>query len=135
MAPVFDLVDTAREIAKADALVAAVTSEKLGQIAEQIRTLQEQARTVLARAHRDAELHRAECRFQKVPGQTYHLYRRERDGSNALYFSMLSLDDWRGRAPDVFVGSYRLEADLSFTGDDERDARDARSLAAKRLLP
>jgi hypothetical protein len=129
-----DLVDTAREIQKADGVITAVASEKLGMIAEQIRALQAQARDVLARAQRDAELHRAECRFQKVSGQVYHLYRRTRDGSDAPYFSMLSPADWRGKAPDRFEGSYRLENDASFTPLDEIAARDGRALSSRKLL-
>lgn len=129
-----DLVDTAREIQKADQVIAAVTSERLGAIADQIRVLQDQARELLARAQRDATLHRAECRFQKVAGQHYHLYRRDRDGSGALYFSMLSPEDWRGAPPDPFVGTFRLESDATFTPLEEVSARDGRALNARRLL-
>ena len=129
-----DLVDTAREIQQADKVIASVTSEKLGMIADQIRALQEQARDLLARANRDAELHRAECRFQKVAGQTYHLYRRTRDASDRLYFSMLSPADWRNAPPDPYEGSFRLESDASFTPLDEIEALDARSVTARRLL-
>ncbi|MFO0606471.1 MAG: DUF2452 domain-containing protein [Polyangiales bacterium] len=129
-----DLVDTARAIQEADAVIATVATDKLAQIAEQIRALQEQARDVLDRARRDAELHRAECRFQKVVGQTYHLYRRTRDGRDTAYFSMLSPDDWRGAPPDAYEGSYRLEADQSFTPAAEAAARDARFTSARRLL-
>jgi len=132
MAAPHDLVDTARAIQQADAVIATVTTDKLAQIAEQIRSLQEQAREVLERARRDADLHRADCRFAKVVGQTYHLYRRARDGST--YFSMLSPDDWRGAPPDGYEGSFRLEADQSFTPAAEAAARDARFISARRLL-
>jgi len=127
-----DLVDTARAIQEADAVIAAVATDKLALIAEQIRALQDQARAVLERARRDTELHRAECRFEKVVGQTYHLYRRHRDG--ATYFSLLSPDDWRGAPPDVYVGSFRLEADRSYTPAEEAAERDARFASARRLL-
>lgn len=128
-----DLVDTAREIARADALISATTADKLSQIAEQIRALQDQAREVLARARRDTVLHRASCRFQKVPGQVYHLYRKG-DGDDAPhYFSMLSPEDWRGAAPDAFVGSYRLEPDQSWTPAEEITARDAMRSRARLL--
>ncbi len=111
LAPAFGLVDTAREIEQADGLLTAVVTAELRVIAEQIRGLQEKAKEVLARAERDAALHRAECRFQKAPGRVYHLYERE-DGTRV--FSMLSPDDWGARAPGAFLGSYRLEADRSF---------------------
>jgi len=127
---VMDLVDTAREIAQADTVIGAVATDKLAQIAEQIRALQDQAREVLSRAHRDATLHRARCGFQKVPGQIYHLYARP---SGEHYFSMLSPDDWRGAPPHAFQGSYRLEPDQSWTSFEELPARDAMRVKARLL--
>lgn len=126
-----DLVNTAREIQQADAVIGAVTGDKLRLIAEQIRSLQEQARVVLEQARRDAELHRAECRFQKRPGHVYHLYR---DARGRHYFSMLSPDDWNGRPPHAFEGSYRLEADMSFTPASQAAARDAEDAGVRLLL-
>lgn len=126
-----DLVDVAREIQRADALIGAAVTDKLALIAEQIRALQDQARKVLEDARRDAELHRARCNFQKRPGKTYHLYR---DKSGVLYFSMLSPEDWRGQPPDPFVGSYRLEVDQSWTPADEIARRDEQENAARKLL-
>lgn len=126
-----DLVNTAREIQQADAVIGAVTGDKLRLIADQIRSLQEQARVVLEQARRDAELHRAECRFHKRPGHVYHLYR---DARGRLYLSMLSPNDWNGRPPHTFEGSYRLEADMSFTPADRAAARDAEDAGVRLLL-
>lgn len=112
LAPPFALVDVAREIEQADSMLGAVVSAELTMLAEQIRELQARAASVLSRAQRDAELHRVECRFKKLPGKSHHLYERP-DG--ARYFSQLSPDDWRGAPPHAFVATYRLEADLSFT--------------------
>lgn len=131
---VIDLVDVAREIAEADMVIGAVASDKLGQIAEQIRSLQEQAREVLTRAARDATLHRARCNFQKVPGQVYHLYERSSPAGTEPYLSMLSPDDWRGAPPHAFQGSFRLEPDRSWTPLEEIQARDANRSRARRLL-
>jgi hypothetical protein len=131
LAPPFDLVDVAREIAAADALVGAVAGEKLGLIADQIRALQAQARAVLEAARRDAELHRAACNFQKRPGQVYHLYRSARRGP---YLSMLSPDDWRGAPPDPFAGSFRLEVDQSWTPLEAVAERDEHHARTRRLL-
>lgn len=131
LAPPHDLVDVAREIQKADAILAAVTAGKLQQIAEQIRALQAQAQAVLEAARRDAELHRARCNFQKRPGKIYHLYR---DANGQLYFSMLSPEDWRGAPPDPFEGSYRLEVDQTWTPIEEIERRDAQQDSVRRLL-
>lgn len=115
MAPSFTLVDVAAEIEKADAMLATVTGGKLGVIAEQIRHLQDQARAMLERAQRDAVLHRARCRFEKKAGGVYHLYLRD-DGER--WFSLMSPEEWIRPQPQTFEGSYRLEADMSFTRVD-----------------
>lgn len=117
-----DLVDVAREIQSADALLGAVTSSKLELLARQIRALQAQARDLLEAAQRDGQLHRAACGFKKRPGGVYHLYRRE-DG--ALYFSMLSPEEWGRAPPHAYQGSYRLEVDMSWTPAEEIEGRDA----------
>ncbi len=126
-----DLVDMAAQIQQADQMLGCVTTNKLRIIAEQIRSLQQRAREVLEEARQDSDLHRAECRFRKRPGHVYHLYRRS-DGTP--YFSMLSPQDWRGSPPDPFVGSFRLEPDMSFTPLDEVDERDAQDGVLRGLL-
>jgi len=116
LAPVHGLVDVAREIEKADAMISSVVSGKLEIIARQIRALQSEALEILAAADRDARLHRAECRFRRRPGEIYHLYARP-DGS--LYFSIVSPVEWGGQAPHPFQGSYRLETDMRWTPVEE----------------
>lgn len=106
------LVEVAREIEQADQWLASTASAKLGVIAEQMRALREAAQRVIDKAARDAELHRAEARFKRYPGRTYHLYER---AEGALYWSLLSPADWGGAPPHSFRGSFRLEADQSFT--------------------
>jgi hypothetical protein len=112
LAPRFDLVDLAAEIARADETVSLVASSKLDVIRKQILALQEEARAVLDEAARAARLHRARCTFVKRPGHVYHLYRR---GEDELYFSMLAPAEWGGSPPHAYEGSYRLENDQSFT--------------------
>lgn len=112
LAPTHDLVDVARQIAEADQLIGTVVHGKLSVIAEQIRGLQAQARTIMEQAQQHATLHRARCSFHKRVGHVYHLYARP-DGSS--YFSMLGPDDWRNAPPHAFLGSHRLEPDMSWT--------------------
>jgi hypothetical protein len=112
LSPRFELIDLATEIARADETIALVANAKLDVVRQQIAALQERARVILAEAAATAELHRAQCNFRKAPGRVYHLYRR---GADDRYFSMLSPDDWGGAPPHAFEGSYRLEADQSFT--------------------
>ncbi len=112
LAPRFDLVDLAAEIARADETVSLVASAKLALIRDEILALQEKARAILDEAAFAAKLHRARCTFHKVPGHVYHLYRR---GVDELYFSMLSPEEWGGAPPHPYEGSYRLEPDQTFT--------------------
>lgn len=112
LAPPFELVNLAEEIARADDLLAMQTSGKLKLLAKQIRALQDEAISILEETRRNQELHRAECSFAKKAGQVYHLYRK-RDGQ--LTFSMLSPTEWGERQPFAHEGSYRLESDMSWT--------------------
>lgn len=57
------------------------------------------------------QLHHAQCQFKKIPGKTYHLYKKLND---QLYFSMLSPEDWGENHADDFQGSYTLRADMSW---------------------
>lgn len=112
LAPAFHDPDLASEVAQAEALLGARTMAKLGVIAEQIQSLQQAARRVLDEAREERALNHAQCAFRRIPGHTYHLYRKVDGG---CYFSMLSPSDWRGRPPHPFVGSYRLGIDWSWT--------------------
>ena len=132
LAPPHDLVSMAEQIEAAHTVLGSVVSAELEAIARQIRALQDQAAEALARAHRDAELHRVQCRLRKRPGQFYHLYR---DDCGHAYFSLLSPADWRGAPPHAFEGSYRLEVDMRWTPADEVEARDRERAAIRGLLP
>jgi hypothetical protein len=126
-----DLVDVAREIQNADAMLTAVVSGKLEAIARQIRALQLEAQRALEQARSHAELHRATCNFKKRPGQIYHLYRRE---NGETYFSLLSPQDWADQPPHACQGSYRLEADMRFTPIEQIDEREREWAELRPLL-
>jgi hypothetical protein len=131
LAPAFGLVDLAREIEQADQMVSARVEAQLRVIADQVKSLQAQARDILQQAKHDQRLHHARCAFQRIPGHIYHLY-REVDGTTA--FSMLSPEDWNGRPPKPFLGSYRLENDMSWTpAGTAEQPDDSRQLVARLL--
>jgi hypothetical protein len=90
-------------------------------IAAQMHALRQQAEQVLTEARNNATLHRAEARFQRHPGKTYHLYER---AERQRYWSLLAPADWNGQPPHVYVGSYRLEADQSWTPLERTVERD-----------
>jgi hypothetical protein len=131
LAPSFGLVDLAREIEQADQMVTARLGAQLQVIAEQVKALQAQARQILEQARADQRLHHARCAFRRIPGRIYHLY-QEPDGG--LAFSMLSPDDWRGQPPKPFLGSYRLESDMSWTPAEVADRPDDSRQLVARLL-
>ena len=106
------LVELAREVSQANSTIKAGACGKLDIIAQQIRFLQEQARQVLLDASTDELINKAACNFIKKPGKIYHLYKRE-DGKP--YLGMLSPEEWGGFPPHDFVGSYKLEYDMTFT--------------------
>ena len=112
LAPPYELVDLAKEIAKADDMLSVQTNGKLRLLAEQIRGLQEEAKKILKETRQNQQLHHAECSFKKKIGHIYHLYKKE-DGS--LVFSLLSPQEWGKRMPHEFVGSFRLENDMTWT--------------------
>ncbi len=47
---------------------------------------------------------------------------------------MLSPDDWNGAPPHEFRGTYRLEADSSWTPEDEIEARDEKRGVVQKML-
>ncbi len=131
LAPAFEGTDLAAEAARARSMLNARTGAKLRVIADQIRFLQEEARKVLAEAREEQALTNAQCSFKRIPGKSYHMYRKP-DGSR--FFSMLSPADWGGEPPHPFLGSYRLEADYSWTPQDKgRDAANTGELVEQLL--
>jgi len=112
LAPSYSLVDMAMEISRAGQQVEQRTHAKLEVIAAQIRHLQQQAHTILAQAQQDQMLHQAQCHFVRKPGTIYHLYERPQ---GVRYFSMLGPEEWGGTPPHPYLGSYRLENDMSWT--------------------
>ena len=116
LAPPYELVDLAKEIARADDLLSVQTNSKLRLLAEQIRGLQEEAQKILIETKRNQELHRAECGFKKKAGQIYHLYTKD---DQSLIFSLISPREWGEGLPYDFVGTYRLEHDMSWTQVDK----------------
>jgi len=116
-----DLVALARQLETAHDYTRANVGSRLGVIVDQMRSLQAQAHRVMSEAARDTELHNATCKVLKVPGHVYHLYQRE---SGEKYLAVLSPEEWGGSPPHPHLGSYRLEADQSWTPLAEVSRRD-----------
>lgn len=125
------LVDLAKEISQADNMVNSRVTGQLKVIAEQIRQLQAQARTVLENGKQDQELHHARCNFKRLPGKVYYLYKKT---SGETYFSMLAPEEWGGRPPHEFIAAYRLEADMSWSATNDNVETDESRLFIEQLL-
>lgn len=108
--PPISILDKAKEIEKADLWIRNSVNQKLSIILEQIRSLQNKAKEIIEKAEEDSRLHRVQCNFEKKPGMILHLYEKE---NLIQYFSLLSPDEW-GTPPHKYLGSYRLNADMSF---------------------
>ena len=115
----FEPINQLQTLQEAEKMLGVVAHGKLQVIAEQIRYLQEQAKKIIIEAEINMELHQASCAFEKRVGHTYHLYKRE---SGETYFSMLSVEDWNGNPPHEFLGSYKLEPDMSWVVVDGLDS-------------
>jgi hypothetical protein len=131
LAPAFQTTDLAGELARAENMLSARTGAKLRVIADQIKALQAEARKVLDEAREEQALTHARCSFKRIPGHIYHLYRK---GDGTSFFSMLSPADWRGNPPHPFMGSYRLEADWSWTAADKAEESDETGELVAQLL-
>lgn len=107
-----DIVSLAEQIKEADAAIRNTACNKLSLIRDQIQFLQSQAEKILRETEANERLHHAACNFKKIPGTVYHLYERE---SGQTYLSMLSLAEWGAGFKHRHLGSYRLEADHSWT--------------------
>lgn len=116
LAPAFEPIDQANFMRDTERLLGAVTHGKLQVIIDQINHLKQEAKRIMEEASLNMELHKANCSFEKRVGQVYHLYERNRED---LYFSLLSPNDWLGKPPHQFLGSYRLESDMTWTALEE----------------
>ena len=71
--------------------------------------LKAQIKNVIDEGLLNSNLHDIECRFIKVSGSTYHLYKKN-DGT--YYFSMIAPDEWTIK--DEFIKSYLYDYDKCF---------------------
>ncbi|KHN81143.1 Uncharacterized protein C1orf50 -like protein [Toxocara canis] len=115
-----DIVALAEKIQQAHEFVEGRAISRLSTIAEQMKFLHLQAERVLREAERDEDLHRVACNFQKVPGSTYYLYRKP---SGNRFFSMISPPEWGDLNKNEYIGAYRLEADRSWTCEEDFEKR------------
>ncbi|XP_054734162.1 uncharacterized protein C1orf50 homolog [Anastrepha obliqua] len=126
-----DIISLATQIQNADKQLKSGTCQKLCVILDQIKMLQAQAMEIIKESEESQLLHNAACNFTKKPGHIYHLYQRS---SGQSYFSMLSPEEWNDKVDQKYLGSYRLEYDLSWTPLDKIKERDDKMNWAEKCL-
>ena len=84
------------------------TETQLNQIKKQVELLISQAQEIHDRIRISESIYTAECRFQPVIGQRYHLYLKK-DGGKVL--SLIGPDEWGRTKPLEYEASVRLLAD------------------------
>uniref|UniRef100_A0AC34F4A3 Uncharacterized protein n=1 Tax=Panagrolaimus sp. ES5 TaxID=591445 RepID=A0AC34F4A3_9BILA len=112
-----DLVSLAHSIQSSKEFVNQNTMSKLTVIAEQMKALEDQARSILEKTKVDHDLHNVPCNVQKIPGKIYYLWQKP---SGEKFFSLLSPDEW-SNTKNMHLGTYRFEYDRTFT--EEKDFR------------
>jgi hypothetical protein len=92
------------------------TKDKLQVIMQQMLFLNWQANKAINEMSLNLELNKIECRFDKIVGKTYNVYKRP-DGSK--YFSLLTEEEWGQTFPPsfrgTFMGSFKYEQDMSWS--------------------
>ena len=89
----------------------AVNYSKLKLLAQQAELLKMQIKEVINEGILNSNLHDIECRFKKISGNTYHLYKKKDD---KYFFSLLSLQDWNDSPPYEYIASYLYDHDKCF---------------------
>ncbi|XP_023339996.1 uncharacterized protein C1orf50 homolog isoform X2 [Eurytemora carolleeae] len=127
-----DLVKLAEKIQGGDQFNIGAAASKLILIAAQVKFLQDQALKILADARLDNLLNQTTCIFKKIPGRTYYVYKQRRFPEREI-ISMISPEEWGDDCP-VFVGSYRLEEDLSWTRTEDIAKKDEELKLINKML-
>ena len=129
-----DLVALAQVVQTADNFTKSIVGGKLELITEQIKMLQKQAQQIMEEAHRDVQLTHAKCNFQRRPGSIYHLYCKNNKIYKENYFSMIGPNEWKQGPPDEYIGTYRLEYDMSWTKQEDIAKKEAKRIIDPYLL-
>ncbi len=104
--------------AQANASITTISSTlntKLSLLTEQILHLQSVGEELIKKFQRDSDLHNVQCSIIKRPGTVFYLYKRQND---TQFFSIISPNEWSGLFKFDFLGSYLLEADMTWTSKD-----------------
>jgi hypothetical protein len=90
---------------------------KLQLIGDQIKRLQSLGEKLIMEAQKNIDLHAIPCSMNKKPGDVYHLYERD---DQSQFLSIISPEEWGNMFNLKFLGSYKLESDMSWFSLEEK---------------
>ena len=82
---------------------------KLKILFKQLESIKNEINEVINESIEADNLQNIDCSFKKIPGNTYHLYKKSDDN---LVFSMLHPKEWN--TTSTYIGSYFYDFDLTF---------------------
>ena len=82
---------------------------KLKILFKQMENIKNEINTVVNESIEAEYLQSVDCKFKKIPGKNYFLYKKN---NNDLFFSMLSPKEWS--SPHEYIGEYFYDFDLTF---------------------
>lgn len=95
------------------------TEGSLHKIKEQVEVLIRQAQEIHDRISISEMIYKAECGIVPVVGQEYYLYERK---NKTWVLSLVSPDDWGGKAPYSYIATAVLLADHTWDVKDTSDS-------------
>lgn len=84
---------------------------KLKTLFKQLEFIKKEIEGIVLESIESNELDNVSCRFKRIPGNTYYLYRKK-DGD--LFFSMLEPEIWDWGKNNIFIGNYLFDYDLTW---------------------
>ena len=84
---------------------------KLKTLLRQMAFIKNEINEIVNESIESEELDNVDCKFNKIPGKHYHLYRKIEN--NKLFFSMLEPEIWDYCKNNEYVGKYLFDYDLT----------------------
>jgi hypothetical protein len=84
---------------------------KLQVLFKQLAIIKQEINETINETIQTSQLELIECKFKKIPGNHYYLYKRNKDG--LLFFSMLKPKEWNYTTNNEFLGEYLYDYGLN----------------------
>ena len=84
---------------------------KLKTLLRQMAFIKNEINEIVNESIESEELDKVDCKFNKIPGKHYYLYRKIEN--DKLFFSMLEPEIWEYSKNNEYVGKYLFDYDLT----------------------